>query len=93
MKKEKTYIINMNKDESLYYDKLNQVKDCQFSDIRNIAANVRNRFSNDQQDEWAKEIDRGKGLIEDHYQACEYLFRYGLMHQEKLLNSFNELRN
>ena len=83
----------MNKDESLYFDKLNQLKDCQFSDIRDVAAIIRKRFSIQQQDEWAKEIDRGKGLIENHYQACEYLFRYGPMHQEKLLNSFNELRD
>lgn len=93
MKKSKSYFNNMNKDESLYYDKLNELKDCEFSDIRNIATIVRNRFPLDQQDQWAKEIDRGKGLIEDHYQACEYLFRYGPMHQEKLLNSFNELRD
>ena len=93
MKKDKSYFVNIDKDESLYYDQINQLKDCQFSNIRNVATNVRSRFSKKQQDEWAKEIDRGKGLIENHYQSCEYLFRYGLMHQEKLLNSFNELKD
>jgi hypothetical protein len=93
MKKDKSYFVNIDKDESLYYDQINQLKDCQFTNIRNVATNVRSRFSKKQQDEWAKEIDRGKGLIENHYQSCEYLFRYGLMHQEKLLNSFNELKD
>jgi len=74
-----------------YIQEIESLENPSFDQIREIACNEINSFTDLDRDKAWKKLDRGVALLDTHEQLCSYLYSYGKMHKAKLKDAYAQL--
>lgn len=77
--------------EQTYLQSLTQLNVPSFQAIRNLAKASLSQYSSAERDDFYNQLNRGKALLTNHNQLCQYLFSFGNMHEAKLEDALNNV--
>ena len=74
-----------------YLDKLYNLNNPSFDQIRDLAVEDLTAFSQRERDSFWNRLNRGTALLDCHELLCQYLYSYGKMHKAKILDALKEI--
>lgn len=77
--------------EHTYLQSLAGLENPTFTQIQGLAIQHISQITAELKDELWKELDRGKALLTNHDQLCQYLYSYGSMHEAKLEDALSRV--